>query len=96
MTHIRALVRGMSMWPTLREGEEHVFDPISVRHPGIGDVVLAEHPFRTGMIIIKRIKERTEDGRWFLEGDNPDPTASEDSHAFGAVDPKLILGTLAR
>ncbi|DAC57729.1 MAG TPA: signal peptidase I, partial [Candidatus Poseidoniales archaeon] len=30
------------------------------------------------------------DGRLFLTGDNPDPTASEDSHNFGPVSPAMV------
>ena len=37
-----------------------------------------------------------QNGRLFLVGDNPDPTASEDSHNFGEVDVSSVIAVLAQ
>ena len=58
-----------------------------------GQIVLLDHPFRPNLRIIKRIQSM-EDGRLFLVGDNPDPTASEDSHNFGEVDVSSVIAVL--
>jgi phage repressor protein C with HTH and peptisase S24 domain len=54
-----------------------------------GDVVLAVHPLRPELQIVKRAIRREGSG-WWLEGDNPD--SSDDSRTFGVVD--TVLGTL--
>ena len=59
--------------------------------PAVGDVVLASHPFHSNLQIVKRIQS-IDDGLVFLVGDNPDPTASEDSHNFGSVSLDAIQG----
>jgi signal peptidase I len=53
----RAVIRGWSMYPTLAPGEYVLFDRFAYRRnaPGRGDVVLASHPSRPGMRIVKRI-----------------------------------------
>jgi len=45
------------------------------------------------MKIVKRIKSIDGD-RFFLEGDNPDPLASDDSHNFGTVKFDSIIGKM--
>ena len=57
----------------------------------IGQIVLAKHPFKTDLILIKRISSINDNGV-FLVGDNPDPTASEDSHNFGRISVADIIG----
>jgi hypothetical protein len=42
--------------------------------------------------MVKRVQSVTDNGRLFLVGDQPDPTASEDSHNFGAVDAAHVVG----
>ena len=39
---------------------------------------------------VKRVKSLSEKG-YFVEGDNPDPLASEDSHNFGLVSKDAIF-----
>jgi len=52
---------------------------------------LAQHPLTPNIRLVKRISEIVEK-RYFIEGDNPDPLASEDSHNFGPVDRNAIMG----
>ena len=90
----RRRVNGRSMQPTLNEGETVLLDLFAYRQakPEVGDLVLAQHPFQPANQMIKRITAVTEDGRFFLQGDNPEPTASTDSRSFGPVSPDKIVG----
>ena len=92
------IVHGSSMWPTFRDGERLLMAPLegtplegALR---VGQVVVAEHPFKRGVLMVKRIARVEADGRLFLEGDNPDPLASEDSHNFGSVGASALLGVI--
>ena len=87
---MKVVINGDSMYPTLTDGSEVHF--IS-KEPSVGDVVLAEHPFKIGLLMVKRVQS-IENGRVFLTGDNPDPTASEDSHNFGPVSLDRIHGVM--
>jgi signal peptidase I len=53
----RVVVRGWSMYPTLAPGEYVLFDRFAYRRsrPRRGDIVLASHPLRPGMRIVKRL-----------------------------------------
>jgi len=53
----RVVIRGWSMYPTLAPGEYVLFDRFAYRRspPRRGDVVLASHPSRPGMRIVKRL-----------------------------------------
>ena len=82
------LVEGDSMVPALKDGDYVMID--SYAELNIGDIVLAQHPFKQSVKIIKRIKEISPEGRYFLVGDNP--SESSDSRAFGALSAKDILG----
>lgn len=75
------------MWPTLRDGDEFT---IVERPPEIDDIVVFRHPLKNE-ICIKRVKS-IEGERLFVEGDNPDPTASEDSHNFGTIRASEVIG----
>ena len=83
----RYRVEGDSMLPTLKNGDDILVK--SETNLRIGDVVVANHPFRT-TLIIKRITEISTGGKLFLRGDNPDE--STDSRTFGEIDKKDILG----
>ena len=82
------LVQGDSMLPGLKDGDVVLVDPYAA--PRIGDVVLARHPFKKSVQIIKRIKEISPEGRYFLVGDNAGE--STDSRTFGAIPAKDVLG----
>ena len=79
------------MWPSLVDGDEMEFEALEEEEPQIGDLVLFKHPFNTEITAVKRLVAM--DGeKYILEGDNPDPTASQDSHNFGPVKREMILG----
>ncbi len=79
------------MWPTLRDGES--VEAETGKIPDVGDIVVAKHPWKN-LHIVKRVKKILPSG-YFLEGDNPDPTGSEDSHNFGPVPVSLIIGAMS-
>ncbi len=86
-TRLRTVVvAGQSMAPTVQPG-----DFLLVRRPAVpylGAIVLARHPARWDLLVVKRITARTESG-WWLTGDNP--LASDDSRAFGPVLDEAVL-----
>ncbi|MBM65690.1 MAG: nickel-type superoxide dismutase maturation protease [Myxococcales bacterium] len=78
------------MQPVLAEGD----GVITARVPGnsplrVSDIVVAKHPFQTGIVLVKRISA-VEDNRFHLLGDRP--AESTDSRSLGAFSPDLILG----
>ncbi len=90
MTRIEVSVHGSSMWPTFRDGDQ--VEAVLDVPPSVGDVVVAKHPWKN-VHIVKRVKRILSNG-YFLEGDNPDPTGTEDSHNFGPVPVSLIIATI--
>ena len=57
--------------------------------PSLGSVVVAWHPQRSGLRLIKRLSRVDFTGLWLL-GDNP--VESIDSRQLGAVPAKLLIG----
>ena len=92
---LNVVVNGDSMWPTLKQGSTAKFERIDSNLVAVGQIVLLDHPFMPNLRIIKRIQS-IEDEQLFLVGDNPDPTASEDSHNFGMEDIALVLAVLSQ
>ena len=90
MARIEVRIHGNSMWPTFRDGD--TIEANTETTPQIGDVVIAKHPWKD-LHIVKRVKHIQADG-YFLEGDNPDPTGTEDSHNFGAIPESLIIAAI--
>ena len=88
----RFAIRGASMEPTLRDGDEVLVDLRAYRRagPATGDLVLVRHPFQTDLKIVKRVEAVLADGRLVLRGDNPGE--STDSRSYGAVAPDRALG----
>lgn len=88
----RFRITGRSMWPLLQPGEEVLLDPTAYRQavPLQGDIVVAQHPYRPQLYVVKRVAVVFEDGRCFLRGDNG--RESTDSSSFGAIAPEAILG----
>jgi nickel-type superoxide dismutase maturation protease len=81
-------VSGDSMRPEL----EHD-DILLVQRPSklaVGDVVIAAHPFKESITVLKRIVGIEEDGRVELRGDDPDE--SSDSRSFGIIPRDHIRG----
>ncbi len=90
----RVAVAERSMEPALRPG-----DWLLVRRSlraGLllrirpGRIVIARHPGRPDLLLVKRAARR-EPGGWWLESDNPGAGAV-DSRSFGVAPPELILG----
>lgn len=82
-------VAGDSMLPGLRPG-----DWLLVRagaRPVPGDIVVARHPERPGLLIVKRAGHRSGDG-WWLESDNQGAPGRRDSWDFGNVPDALVVG----
>jgi nickel-type superoxide dismutase maturation protease len=82
------LIEGDSMLPALKDGDYVLINPSADYRAG--DIVLAQHPFKQSIKIIKRVREITPEGRYFLVGDNA--PESTDSRSFGALAAKDILG----
>lgn len=80
-------VEGPSMVPTLTEGDLVVVRFGSRLRPGA--VVLARHPLRQNLLVVKRAVERRADG-WWLLSDNSG--VESDSRDYGAVPQELVLG----
>ena len=81
-------IEGDSMHPTLKEGDLVLINPHAAL--AIGDIVVARHPFKKSINIIKRIAEILPGERYILLSDNLDE--SSDSRSFGAIAAKDILG----
>ncbi len=84
----RYRVENNSMLPALRSGEQVIVKKSAKIN--VGDIVIAKHPFKKSVEIIKRIKEIDKNGKYFLVGDNSDE--STDSRTFGAVSIECIKG----
>jgi len=92
----RVAVAESSMEPTLWPGDWLLvwrgWRAGGPRHVRSGQVVVACHPDKPGMLLVKRVGRRDADG-WYLVSDNPGAGAV-DSDRFGPVAPELIKGTL--
>jgi len=84
----RAKVTERSMEPALRPGDCLLIR--RTRRIRAGQVVVARHPDRPEMLLVKRAARRA-DGGWWLESDNPEAGAV-DSRRFGAIPGPLIEG----
>ena len=81
-------VSGDSMLPTLKDGDTvMIMDTKSVRP---GDIVLADHPYKTSVKMVKRVHAIDDEGRYSLTGDNP--AESTDSRTFGSLSLEYIQG----
>jgi nickel-type superoxide dismutase maturation protease len=89
----RVKVAERSMEPALRPGDWLLVRRTRRIRPG--QIVLARHPERPDMLLVKRVACRVYGG-WWLASDNPGAGAV-DSRRFGAVPGPLIVGrVLAR
>jgi nickel-type superoxide dismutase maturation protease len=94
MSDFHVIIRGDSMWPTFSDGEKVKASELSGEELTIGDIVVSKHPLKSKLIIVKRINQILANNQLFLQGDNPDPLSSEDSHNFGPVNVNLIIGII--
>ncbi len=81
------VVDGPSMVPTLTHGDRLLCHYGARVRPG--SVVVAQHPLRQDLLVVKRAVERRADG-WWLLSDNSQ--VESDSRDYGAVPDDLILG----
>ena len=88
---IAVVVIGDSMWPTLKDGDTFEAIPYSNQSINEGDIVVFNDPTHPSRICVKRVVHVKPEGL-FVEGDNPDPTASTDSHNYGLVSYNLLVG----
>ena len=87
---LKVKFNGDSMWPSFKDGDEIECVEYKNQSLKVGDIVVFSHPFKTNVTCVKRIKSILEKGI-FVEGDNPDPLASEDSHNFGLVSTSAVI-----
>ena len=68
----RFTVTGASMFPILKPGDQVLLDPRAYvrKPPAVGDIVVAVHPARRDLKIIKRVTRVLADGTLNLEGEN--------------------------
>jgi nickel-type superoxide dismutase maturation protease len=85
---VRIAVAERSMEPVLRPGDWLLVR--RTRRVHAGQIVLARHPERPTILIVKRAARR-QDGGWWLESANP-AAGAVDSARFGAVPDTLIEG----
>ena len=90
MQRFIAVVSGDSMWPTYTNGQRlECSSDLGLLE--VGSVVVFIHPLRSQVRAIKRIKD-VDEKSLFVEGDHPDPLASEDSHNFGRIPRSNVVG----
>ena len=84
------------MYPTYRSGDRVLvnLDAYLNQTPAPEDVILAKHPFKSGVYIVKRVSYITDDNRYFVLGDNA--FGSSDSRGFGALSQDNILGKVIK
>ena len=82
------LIDGESMWPTLTEGNVVLVERIRTAREG--EIVLAKHPYKSNVKLVKRVAEILPDGALILRGDNP--IESSDSRSFGSISQGDVIG----
>ncbi|MBC8231593.1 nickel-type superoxide dismutase maturation protease [bacterium] len=89
---LRFRIAGNSMTPLLKSGDEVLVNPRAYQQmtPQSGDIVVARHPYRKDLRLVKRVAAVLDDGSCIIEGDNS--SESTDSRSFGAIFPKHIFG----
>ncbi len=87
---VRVRVHGESMLPVLQAGDEVLVDPTAALV--IGTIVVARHPFRSDVHVVKRLAGWDNLGRAVLLGLNT--KQSTDSRTIGNVPRELVIGTV--
>ena len=80
-------VDGPSMAPTLSHGDRLLYRLGARLRPGA--IVVARHPLRQELLVVKRAAERRGNGWWLLSENS---RVQSDSRDFGAVPDELVLG----
>ena len=93
MEQLSVTVRGDSMWPTLKDGDVVTCNSYQGETLLKGQIIAFPSPFDKKNILIKRVKSIVDD-QLFVEGDNPDPSASNDSHNFGLINISTVIAVL--
>ena len=83
------------MSPTLADGQKVFFSTLAERSPLPNEIVLFSNAYKR-MKLVKRISHITDEGKFFMVGDNPDLLSSEDSHNFGPIAREKIIGILTK
>tara|TARA_B100000579_G_scaffold58318_1_gene41867 strand:+ start:888 stop:1187 length:300 start_codon:yes stop_codon:yes gene_type:complete len=91
MKTVEVLVSGYSMWPNLQDGQKLDCIEYDGQDLFVGDLVVFRHPFNNNLTLIKRIMKINSSNQFWIEGDNPDPTSSDDSHNFGYISKENIV-----
>jgi len=88
----RFRVTGNSMQPLLNPGDEVLINHNAYQQsrPNPGEIVIAQHPYRPQLRLIKRVAAITDNDYCILAGDNPQE--STDSRTFGPIPLAQILG----
>ena len=74
------------MFPTFNDGDEVTFDFLNnANEIEVNDIIVFNHPFKNETKVVKRVKTIVDKINFFVEGDNPDITCSDDSHNFGHI-----------
>ena len=92
--YISVKIHGDSMLPSFSDGDTVVFKTIDNSIVLVGDIVLAIHPFKKKINIVKRVTKINSCDEYFLEGDNEITSASSDSRSFGYISKKDIIAIL--
>lgn len=81
-------VEGDSMLPAFKSGDIVMIDPQA--KGSVGDIVVAKHPYKKSVRLMKRVQQIDENGRYILKGDNSG--SSTDSRSFGSVTASDVAG----
>ncbi|RAH14261.1 MAG: hypothetical protein CMB20_003550 [Methanobacteriota archaeon] len=81
------------MWPSFSDGDVIECETYSTQEIEVEDLVVFLHPLKKNVTCVKRVKSILENGL-FVQGDNSDPLASEDSHNFGPIKESAIIAIL--
>jgi len=82
-------IKGYSMYPNYTPGVNLTCNITTQAHLckiNVNDLVVFYHPFKSSVKVLKRVKRIIDQKLLFVEGDNPDPNSSQDSHNFGLID----------
>jgi nickel-type superoxide dismutase maturation protease len=92
---VRVAVAENSMEPGLRHGDWLLvwrgMRPGRAPRIKTGHLVIAWHPSRPSLLLVKRARGRSPEG-WWLESDNATAAGAIDSRSFGPVPAGLIEG----